>query len=62
MTDREPVYRRHRFPAEIIATGSGFTSVFRWACGWSRTCWRPGDRCFASDDPTVGGEIRAHLR
>ena len=21
MTDREPVYRRHRFPAEIIATG-----------------------------------------
>jgi len=38
MAHRDPLYRRHRFPAEIIPTRCGSISASPSACGWSRIC------------------------
>jgi hypothetical protein len=40
MTDRNPLYRRHRFPAEIIANAVWLHFRFPLSCGCSKTCWR----------------------
>lgn len=59
MADRDPLYRRHRFPAEIIPMPSSSISSQladgRGHAGGTR------DYCFAPDGPAVGREIRVGL-
>ncbi|AIC29654.1 hypothetical protein IE4771_PA00148 (plasmid) [Rhizobium etli bv. mimosae str. IE4771] len=63
MTNRDPLYRPRRFPAEIIAHAVWLSFRFAFAPAGDRGhAGRSWDHCLAPDDPPVGRVIWSYLR